>query len=68
MDLGNIGSEKYADNENGYDGLGDPVQIEDIDDFNGPAVVVGTLRQDVHLVTAGSHGVLVVQHVPDSGR
>lgn len=57
-------AEQYADNEHGYNGLGVPVQIEDIDDVNGTAVILGTLRQDGHLITAESGGVLVVKHAP----
>jgi hypothetical protein len=55
------GNEIHADSEIGYDGTTAPVHIEDIDDTNGPAVILGELRQDGHVISADGRGVLVVK-------
>lgn len=49
---------------NGYDGMTKPVLLEDINDSTEPAVVVGSLRQDGHIITADSHGILLVERAP----
>ena len=54
----------FADNERGYDGTKNPVHIEDIDHSAGPAVIVGSLRQDGHIITADGRGTLVVENAP----
>jgi hypothetical protein len=61
--------EVYADNETGYNGLSVPVHIEEVDHTNGPAVIVGALRQGGHVITADCRGVLVVESaIPTNGK
>lgn len=52
--------------DNGYDGTGAPVKGEDLN-LDQPAVVLGCLREDGRLISADSHGVLVVAKVADEG-
>ena len=54
----------FADNERGYDGTRSPVHIEDVDHSTGPAVILGSLRQDGHIITADGRGMLVVESAP----
>jgi hypothetical protein len=62
-------AEVYADNETGYNGLSVPVHIEEVDHTNGPAVVLGVLRQGAHVITADARGVLVVESaIPTNGK
>jgi hypothetical protein len=61
--------EVFADNETGYNGLSEPVQIEEVDHRIGPAVILGTLQQDGHVISADSTGVLVVETaIPKDGE
>jgi hypothetical protein len=61
--------EDYADNERGYNGLDVPVLIEEIEHTSGPAVILGALRQDGHVITADGRGVLVVESaIPRNGK
>ena len=53
--------ETFGDNERGYDGITEPVQIEAIDHTDGPAVILGELRQDGHVISADAKGVLIVE-------
>jgi hypothetical protein len=62
-------AEVFADNETGYNGLREPVQIERIDHANGPAVILGALRQNGHVISADGKGVLVVESaIPRNGK
>jgi hypothetical protein len=63
------GDEVYTDNETGYNGLTVPVQIETIDHATGPAVVLGALQQDGHVIRAEGMGVLVIETaIPKNGK
>jgi hypothetical protein len=63
------GDEVHADNEKGYNGLAAPVPIEKIDHRTGPAVILGALRQNGHVISADSKGVLVVETaIPENGN
>jgi hypothetical protein len=53
--------EVYTDNETGYNGLTTPVRIEDVDHRIGPAVILGAVQQDGHVIRAEGVGVLVVE-------
>ncbi len=53
--------DSFADNERGYNGITEPVQIEAIDHTNGPAIILGELRQDGHVISADAKGVLIVE-------
>jgi hypothetical protein len=62
-------AEVYADNERGYNGMSEPLHIEEIDHTNGPAVILGELRQDGHVIRADARGVLVVESaIPTNGK
>ena len=54
--------EEFSDGERGYDGTLSPVQIDDIDHSKGPAVIVGALQQNGHLIRAEGMGLLVVEN------
>jgi hypothetical protein len=56
--------EEHADNERGYNGTKEPVKIETIDHSNGPAVIVGALQQNGHVIRAEGVGLLVVENTP----
>ena len=69
MQSQNDDDEVYADNETGYNGLSVPVHIEEVDHTNGPAVIIGALRQGAHVITADARGVLVVESaIPTNGK
>ncbi len=61
--------EVFAYNEHGYNGVDEPVQIEEVEHTDGPAVIIGAIRQDGHVITADSRGVLVVESaIPPKGK
>ncbi len=47
--------------ERGYDGTKIPVKLEDIEHAAAPAVVVGALQQDGHIIRADGVDVLIVE-------
>jgi hypothetical protein len=48
--------------ERGYDGTQKPVQIEDVEHVDSPAVILGALQQDGHIIRADGVGVLIVEN------
>ena len=69
MDSNDDEDEVFTDNETGYNGLTAPVQIEEVDHRIGPAVILGELRQDGHVIRAEANGVLVVETaIPKDGE
>jgi hypothetical protein len=60
--------EEFSDDERGYDGTCTPVRIEDIDHSRGPAVIVGALQQNGHVIRAEGMGLLVVENVPPAAH
>jgi hypothetical protein len=61
--------EVYADNETGYNGLDAPVQIETVNHTTGPAVILGAVQHDGHVIRAEGVGVLVIETaIPKDGK
>jgi hypothetical protein len=61
--------DEVTDNETGYNGLTVPVRMEDIDHRLGPAVILGEVQQDSHVIRADCKGVLVIETaVPKNGE
>lgn len=64
MDSDDAEDEVFSDNETGYNGVAEPVRIEEIDHTIGPAVILGALRQNGHVIRAEGMGLLVVETAP----
>ena len=51
-----------VETERGYDGTKKPVRLEDVEHADRPAVILGALQQDGHIIRADSFGVLIIEN------
>jgi hypothetical protein len=47
--------------DRGYDGTLVPIQLQQVDHTGGPAVVLGAVQHEGHIIRAEGYGVLVIE-------